>query len=276
MKNHFLLIAISLCSGLYLPVISQMCAPPTSQSVLDINNVSALMLNGGDMWWDFSSSKYEVPKGSGKTAFFAHALWLAATDGDGTIHSAAQRYRNQGNDFWPGPVFTDSNGIQSTECQEFDRHWSITKEEIEGFIDGTINPTPEAIANWPAKGNPNFSMELNQDLAPFYDVNNDGLYNSDSGDYPAIKGDQAIYWIMNDIGNIHTESGGYPLGVELHVMAYAYQTNDVVNNTTFYDYTILNKSIYNYADFRLGFFTDSDLGNAQDDFIGCDSTRNLG
>ncbi|GAB5539593.1 MAG: hypothetical protein Salg2KO_16960 [Salibacteraceae bacterium] len=255
---------------------AQNCTPASSVSTLDINNVSVAMLNGGDMWWDFSQSRYEVPQGSGKTAFFAHALWLAATDDDDNIYTAALRYRTSGNDYWAGPIVTDSNGINTVDCDEFNRHWSLTKAEIDAFIDGTVSTVPEPILNWPAKGNPNFSVSIEQDLAPFYDVNGDGLYSSDSGDYPLIKGDQAIFWVMNDIGNIHTASGGQQLGVEIHVMAYAYATNDVINNSIYYDYTILNKGEQPYHDFRIGFFTDSDMGNPLDDFIGCDSAKNLG
>ncbi len=38
---------------------------PTSQIELDINNVRARLMNGGDMWWDNFGSRnaaYEVPK----------------------------------------------------------------------------------------------------------------------------------------------------------------------------------------------------------------------
>src|SRR5690606_10310784 len=39
------------------------CLPATAQVDIDINNVRARILNGGDMWWDLNSvAKYEVPK----------------------------------------------------------------------------------------------------------------------------------------------------------------------------------------------------------------------
>jgi hypothetical protein len=57
-------------------------------------------------------------------------------------------------------------------------------------------------------------------------------------------------------------------------MAYSFGTNNVLNNTTFYNYNIKNKSINSYNNLYLGFFTDSDLGGYFDDFLGCDSTRN--
>ena len=40
---------------------------------LDLNNVSALIENGGNMWQNrnFNDAAYEVPKGSGETVIFA-------------------------------------------------------------------------------------------------------------------------------------------------------------------------------------------------------------
>ena len=41
------------------------------------------------MWWDLQgTSKYEVPKGSGKTSAFAAALWLAGIDINGQLKCA--------------------------------------------------------------------------------------------------------------------------------------------------------------------------------------------
>ena len=273
MKSPLFLVII--CSLLIIQIShSQPCTPAVSGASMSINNVEAYFLNGGDMWWDFNSARYEVPAGSGKSPFFSNSLWLTGIDESDSLHCAAVRYRQVGNDYWPGPIFTDGEGNNFTNCSPFDRHWSVQKSDIDAFLPGQA-PTG-AIEQWPAKGNPNLSFPLNQSVAPFVDVNGDGIYVPDSGDYPSIKGDQAVFWVMNDIGNLHTESGGRQIGVEIHVMAYAYQANNVVNNTTFYDYKIINKSSENYHDFGLGFFTDGDLGNPTDDFVGCDSTRNLG
>jgi hypothetical protein len=38
-------------------------------------------------------------------------------------------------------------------------------------------------------------------------------YEPQFGEYPDIDGDQAIFWVYNDKGNIHTESGGDAIGV---------------------------------------------------------------
>ena len=38
------------------------CEPATSQFDLDVNNIRAKILNGGDFWWNLSDARYEVPK----------------------------------------------------------------------------------------------------------------------------------------------------------------------------------------------------------------------
>ena len=41
---------------------------------------------------------------------------------------------------------------------------------------------------------------MNRNLAPFVDQKGDGIYDPTEGDYPDIEGDQAIWWVMNDVG----------------------------------------------------------------------------
>ena len=83
-------------------------------------------------------------------------------------------------------------------------------------------------------------------LAPFFDRNGDGVYDPLSGDYPwydlagdidcrtnrkvTLYGDYNMWWVFNDKGNIHTETGGDPIGMEIRSQAFAFATNDEINN----------------------------------------------
>lgn len=270
MKTKFLFLFIIPCSLLK----AQTCAPATSYADLDINNVNVRILGGGDMWWDqgLQIPKYEVPKGSGHHTMFAGSLWMGGLDIDNTLHTAAQTYRQTGNDFWPGPI-NNSGSTTTANCQLYDRSWKVSKSEINAHIANPTNP-PTSISLWPAKGNNIGGGAIVEDMAPFVDVNGNGTYEPTAGDYPMINGDQAVYFIVNDVGNTHSETGGAPLGVEVHIMAYSYATNNILNNTTFYNYNFKNKSSDTYHDFYVGFWADCDLGGYNDDFIGSDSTRN--
>jgi len=287
------------------------CTPPTASAELDINNVRALIQSGGDMWWDFNRSRYEVPQGSGKTSLFAGSLWLAGQDVSGQFKVAALRFRQIGYDYWTGPLSTVDAEIDPATCKVYDRHWETTRAMVTEFSawwkagqfdqqNGTNTQEelypgyvmPAVISEWPAHGR-NFEP-YNEDyfLAPFYDNNGDGEYNAEEdGDYPGyvlkgksdcsrrvrdIYGDQNIWWVFNDKGNIHSESGGQSIGMEIRAQAFSFATTDEVNNMTFYNYELINRSTFELADTYFGQWADGDLGNSQDDYVGVDVRRGLG
>lgn len=167
------------------------CLPATGSSDLDINNVRTRINTGGDMWWNFETAQYEVPKGSRKHSMFSAALWIGGLDVNGQLKLAALRFRQIGNDYWTGPLTVDGNAsIDQATCKKYDKHWKITRAEVEKFLawtnDPSIDPTysvPKVIQEWPAHpidGNPMQSFYL----APFMDVNGDGIYRWEDGDYP--------------------------------------------------------------------------------------------
>ena len=91
-----------------------------------------------------------------------------------------------------------------------------------------------------------------------------------------LKGDQTIWWIFNDMGNVHTETQGNPIGLEIRAQAFGFSTNDEINNMTFYSYEIINRSTYTLKDTYFSQWVDPDLGYAFDDYVGCDVKRGLG
>jgi hypothetical protein len=218
-----------------------------------------------------------VPKSLGTNAIFTSSLWVGGIDASsGSLRLAAERYRANGVDYYPGPLNPDGTTSDSL-CTEFDNVYSLTDMEIFEHIAGVS--TSQKILSWPAKGNPFIDAPV-QDLAPFVDIDGDGIYDAANGDYPDIKGNQAVWHVYNDVGGPHDESGGDPIGIEVQVMAYAYQVpgfyaDEPIKTTIFYDYRIVNKG-FALEDALIGLHVDSDLGNAFDDFVGCDSTRNMG
>jgi len=261
------------------------CAPATQQKDLDINNVRTTILNGGDMWWNLSNARYEIPKVEpgqvSKHSLFAGALWIGGIT-QGNLRIAAQTYRQSGNDFFPGPLQVDGTAsISKDRCKEFDKIWKVSIEEIDAFRNtpsAWSSPT-EVFTTWPAHG----GLGEAKYLAPFVDVNNDGDYDPFSGDYPSFDQnnsknipDQMLYIIYNDKGNIHAESEGLPIGLELHTQAFGYATNDEINNMTFYRTTIYNRGSETIDSCIFGQWVDADLGNYSDDYVECDVKRNLG
>ena len=276
------------------------CPNTTAQIDLEINNVRARLLTGGDLWYDPipQSPHYEVPKGSGKHSIYNGSFWIGGIDQSGTILSAAQTYRQGTNDFWAGPISRTSpnptGDISTAKCNQYDRFWKINRSDVANFIQGGA-ATADMIS-WP--GNGDIADNELPFLAPFFDSNNDGIYNHLDGDYPNFNmtniyppnpgtgnslcsdyllGDQMIWWVFNDVGNVKTETNSDPIGIEVRTQAFAYASTDsVLSYTTFYRYEIINRSNETYTQTYAGVRCDPDLGNYADDYIGCDVGLALG
>ena len=275
---------------------AQNCSPPTQKAHLNVNNVDATLLNGDDMWWDLiSRAGYVVPKDSGISSEFTGALWIGGIDPGGQLHLAAGTYRQNGSDWFPGPL--DNNGTTtSNTCNVWDKMWTVFSSDIRKRDSialaagvtfgpptfGSVSQTqvPQNLLDWPAKGNPYNSIAGQTYIAPFYDVDGDGLYDPTKGDYPVVNdcgyADQMVFWVINDRGNIHSESGGLPLGAEVHILAFAFKSNDEINDMTFYKYTLEYKGATQLDSVFISFWDDPDLGCMFDDYIGCDTARNMG
>lgn len=274
------------------------CKPAEASIDLDINNVRARLMTGGDMWWDNGTgeARYEIPKGSRKNSLFAGSVWIGGKDENGVLKVAAQTYRQSGNDYWPGPLDANTAEITEADCSEWDRFWKINKETINKFKE-LADPSSvatdaefEAIYQWPAKGNVNavgrnqgrLNLDNGNDYAPFIDVDNNGIYDATAGDYPGdpsigeIPGDQYIWWVFNDKGNTKQQSNTAGIGIEVQASAFAYSTKDFLNDATFYNYRLINRGGLSLDSTYISTWTDADLGYYSDDYIGCDTTRGLG
>ncbi len=199
--------------------------------------------------------------------------------------------------------------IDPATCAEYDKFYVITRKEVQEFKtwyecsqDPLCNvadlfPTgyqmPNSIKDWP--GNGDVTKNVDKFIAPYFDRNGDDFYDPADGDYPfysfddddddydcrkdrdiRLFGDFTIWWIFNDKGNIHTESGGEPIGMEIRAQAFSFATNDEINDMTFYNYELINRSTQTLFDTYFGQNVDTDLGCAQDDYVGCDVGRGLG
>lgn len=289
------------------------CLNPENSAALELNNVRTIIYAGGDMWWDRNSrtARYEIPKGSGKHSLYLGSLWVGGISDDNTLKVAAQRYSENGPDFYTGPLSTNGDAsIEAETCKEFDKIWKITRAEVARHrlctqkpdlpdCEGYLANIPQSILDWPAisfaDNDPASSGNLpsvQYHYAPFIDVDDNGDYNPEGGDYPAydldgkadcqnnrtpfLYGDETLFWIFNDKGNYHYETQSNPIGLEVRAQAFAFATNDEINNMTFYNYEIINRGTTTLKECYFGVNTDADLGYEKDDFVGCDVMRGFG
>jgi hypothetical protein len=168
--------------------------------------------------------------------------------------------------------------------------WKVTRDELEDFENSKYTNISAGIREWPGGSDRSVKFGAESDyLAPYKVVNNDGVYNPFDGEHPVLderrpntengvdrQPDMFIWWVYNDKGNVHSESTGQPIGIECQTTAFAFATNDEVNNMTFYSTKIINRGFTTVNDCYMGQWVDADLGNYADDYVGCDVGRSLG
>ncbi len=285
--------------------LRETCDQPTDKFYQSINNVRAILTNGGDVWTENSKGRYIVPKKENSeeevSSLYSGAVWIGGVDPAGNLKLAASDYRNASEyDFYAGPL--DENGATDKEvCDRWDTHFKVLGAEIDKHIVNyekavksgnqlDCDSIPDGVKYWPAKGNPyfyekyGFKLPPNHDLAPFFDRNEDTQYDPCDGDYPIIhieapegKGecppgvyaDEMFFWVYNDAGGPHKKSQGSPIQMEVQVEAFAWATNDEVNDMTFQRYKLINKAITDIRDCYFAWWVDPDLGCYLDDYIGC-------
>lgn len=257
------------------------CLPPTASSEFSLAGYNIDFANDGSMFSD-----YEIPNFSGKKSWYSSSIWISALDQNGGLMTAGHLY-GSGNDFFPGQL--DANGeIDNVSCNTSNRIFKLDRVMVDVFRTHFAEPAyeiPVDILEWPATGNPNADFDGG---APFVDVDGDLIYNAENGDYPAFSfngsvdmdhdllGDQCIWYVINDAGNLHTQTGGDQLHVQIQCMAYSFYSCGEFENQSFYRYTLTNNGSQDLLETSIGFFGDPDIGHPFDDYVQCDVGRNMG
>ena len=260
---------------------------PENTKNLSVNNVDAAYQTLNSFFKGLNGSQYKVPKEGEASSFSLGSFWFGGKDPDEELHVSAESFIKIVSR--PGPLRLDNHLIDPEVMRQFNRIWKLDRATIENFkyryengeVQNGNYPIDYEIATWPANGPEGYA----ENLAPFIDVNEDGIYNPMDGDYPDIEGDQMLYWIVNDNSGYRDFALDYSpvphLGLEIHFKAWAnvYEGADTdaleaINNATFLDVEIVNRSDTTYTDFYTAFWTDGGLGYSNDDYIGCDVMNN--
>ncbi len=268
-------------------------------ATLQRNNVKAVVQSNGALFTDFSQGQFIAPYQAGQpeiSALRASGLWLGGVDPGGNLKVAAQLYNQNGSaDFQTGLHPENATGFPA-----LNKIWRVTREQIEAhradFADNGVidNPIPE-IFGWPGKRNAFFGdynpgMALpstTSGLAPYWDADGTATYDPDRGDFPILEirgcvelapiADEMLWFTFHD-AIAHTQTGAAPLNVEVQATVFAYgcqETENPLNEAIFVLYKIINLGVEPIFDTYFGMFTDIELGNAGDDYAGCDPDRHL-
>ena len=270
-----------------------------------VNNIFAYFGNNGDGLYNPHSSDhhgFELFKGMNKHAFYNEGLvWGGFHKGRAKPKVGGSVYRHA---LQPGPIArfgtaitdpvaaTDSTGdryriyrvrpdinpgvsfgaveskLQAEEVAFISRYESTSGREIYDQYIKDWNEWPAALG------------------APFtYGKNASGVERTE-GDYdpqfdiPGMPDAmQTLWYVANDLDSslVADFAGSPPIGLEVQRTIWGYTRNMGPLTTTIFEKTILiNKSGAPVDSMYFAQWSDPDLGDAGDDYVGCDTTRDLG
>ncbi len=256
----------------------------------------------------------KVPPGSGLpevSSIFAGGVWLGGFDPGGNLLAAASEYGTNGVDYYPGPLDDETGLTDDVFCQQWDRFFTVNagdittairtwENDVEAGEITDIDDIPLSVRTWPGQGNVFFEDQFNFELPEtsaglgnFWDQDDDKVYSPENGDFPvidirgceptsraqakALVPDQMIFWIYNDSGGgaAHGETAATEIRMEVQVQAFAYATNNEINDMTFYRYKLINRASEDIRETYFAMWVDPDLGCFTDDYSGCDVGRSL-
>jgi hypothetical protein len=262
-------------------------------STILINNIFNYYSNGGDGSYNhfWGMGAFEFPKGSGNTATFADGLvWGGYQNGQLKVGGASYRFGLQA-----GPIITPGTSVtQPTAADPADARYRMFRVRPDinpatSFADAQKILADEEVPligrfesvttaslydqyikdwnEWPAAQG-----------APFVDNNNNGTYEP-SVDVPGVKGaGQTLWHVSNDLDSNRTKYlyGSLPIGLEFQRTIWAYRHKGSLDNTIVIRNLIINKSGVRLDSMYVAQWADPDLGEAGDDYTGCDTARDLG
>lgn len=210
----------------------------TSDIWMDANRLNGFMRNNGIWFYDIPAHTWglEWPKGSGLSPMYACGHWLAARV-DGEVRVGG--IVHDATEYQPGEIL--SPGIAANPNDPAYR-WYVLR--------------PSGVGDWN-------SWPVEQG-APV-----------DAEGNPMMIGDYSAFCVWNDLAP-HTRFGTGKLNAQIQQFVWAFNRADALGDMMFSKWTIVNKSGTDWKDTYFTIWTDPDVGNATDDFVGCDTVLGIG
>lgn len=259
------------------------------------NNINTWFGNNGEIisYNPTGNAGMYYPAGSGLTVGFQSGIWFAGKV-NGEIRTACADYSSE---FQPGSILYDpaadnpSPGVPQDYQNPLFQIYSIQRGD--GADPAAKNYNWE-YANWPVEyGAPAHDGEYFTDEngnglydsgENFEDYNLNGIWDAPDGiitkgqDPPLWLGDQVHWCVYNDFDPAaHTRVFKTdPLGIEVQQTMFGFSDNGPLNNVMFVKFLIINKSGQTIDSLYWGNWFDDDIGDASDDYVGCDTLYNIG
>ena len=215
-----------------------------SSKQMDANNIRTWFRNNGSFNRDpvTGNAGFECPKGSGSFLRYASGLWIAAIVGGDTLLAIAEY------DYEYLPGYIGNNGIAQGKDDSLFRIYSFYKNDLSVYD----------YLHWPAS---------------------QGAYIDFAGK-PFVMGDQTMFYSYTDgYPEAHNNSAGStaPLKAQILQTNWCYVKNTgALGSVIFTEQRIINRGNMPWNNCYFAIWTDDDLGDANDDAVGCDTNLSLG
>ncbi|MBV6441547.1 MAG: hypothetical protein EPGJADBJ_03233 [Saprospiraceae bacterium] len=276
-----------------LPAQQPVCPSASAILVLSGNDIQARIQANGSLFSDGSFFYKPNPNANNPSTIYAASLWLGGIDPGGNLKLSVGDY---GSGQAAGPLNDD--GTTSPDiCADWDRLFRVYGADVAAFLADlpmlTGNPAAaiaqyKDIMGWPGQGNPYFAAIWGFDLpfstaglAPFYDADNDGTYDPLDGDFPAVllrnKAPFVPATIVWTVFNDSNSSISLSFRMETQLTAWEFNCPDqpVLNRSVFTSHKMIYRGTDLIDSCFAGIWVDFDLGCYTDDFVGCDTARDV-
>jgi hypothetical protein len=98
----------------------------------------------------------------------------------------------------------------------------------------------------------------------------------DQGCPTSVLGDKMMFSVFNDVTDHTVVFTKPPIGLEVTLTAFGFNQTGAMGNTLFYKFKFTNKGAATLDSAFVAVFFDPDLGDGNDDFVGCDTDLGIG
>ncbi len=241
---------------------------------LEGNGIGMWLSNNGSMSHDptIDAGGFEWPAGSQKHLIYEEGLLIGGNfNGSVRVSGSTFRYGLQA-----GPIRSDGSPSDASDPRyRVYRVAMLNAAEYSALPANVRQQMAADFGDWPV-----------EDGAPWVDEDGDGLYTPDfmawlagdrTHDHPFFPGQEIVWYVANDLNPSRTHGlyGSMPMGLEIQVFVWSGKQNDIANRTVFTQYTIINKGSIPVEDACIARWADPDLGDANDDLVGVDTTLGM-
>lgn len=218
---------------------------------MDINNIDLPIQNNGSTGDD---AKAYYPNGQTTLSFLFQGGFATSGYVNGQLRASWMASASLIEEWQPGTW-----GMDPTD--ELAKFYIVNKSDVQGS---------QAYFDWAD------AVSLGAD---FEDLDGNGIYDPNI-DRPDMMGTDRIIWCPINDNTSATQRNPrlntLPLGLELHLQIFAFARADELGDVIFFRYRLINPTTDDINDMIFSVWEDPDLGDSDDDLIGCDTTLSLG